>query len=99
MYTTPLSLTGELPATHWISAGLIQADFAGLMPLTTHGDEITTTPGNAAVVADLATKAGMSVTTAQVQALFDVSDITEQTAQEAWGRLGLMLASESVKTI
>lgn len=93
MYTTPLSPTGELPATHWISAGLIQADFAGLMPLTTHGDEITTTPGNAAVVAHLATKAGMSVTAAQVQALFDASDTTEQTHQQALDRLGLQMAS------
>lgn len=93
MYTTPLSPTGEMPATHWISAGLIQGEFAGLLPLTTHGEEVTTTPGNAAVVAHLAGEAEMSVTAADVQELFDVSDITEQAAQEAWGRLGLTLAS------
>ena len=94
MYTTPLSPTGEMPATHWISAGRIQADFAGLMPLTTHGEDVTITPGNAAVVANLATKAGMSVTAAQVQALFDVSDTTAQTHQQALDRLGLQMASE-----
>jgi len=31
MYTTPLSPTGELPATHWISSGLIEQAFADLL--------------------------------------------------------------------
>lgn len=31
MYQTPLSPTGELPATHWISSGLIEQDFADLL--------------------------------------------------------------------
>lgn len=36
MWNTPLSETGNLPATHWISSGLITAEFAELLPLTQH---------------------------------------------------------------
>lgn len=36
MWNTALSVTGNLPATHWISSGLITAEFAELLPLTQH---------------------------------------------------------------
>ena len=53
MWTTPLSATGQEPATHWISAGLISEDFAALLPLTTYPEdaEPITTPGNPEAVA------------------------------------------------
>jgi len=35
MFTTALSATGALPATHYISSGYIFDDFAALLPLTT----------------------------------------------------------------
>ena len=38
MWTTPLSPTGNLPATHWISTGQIGDDFAAIMPFS-HGGE------------------------------------------------------------
>jgi hypothetical protein len=31
MWNTPLSPTGELPATHWISAGHIEDEFAAMI--------------------------------------------------------------------
>lgn len=31
MYSVPLSPTGELPPTHWISSGLIEQEFADLL--------------------------------------------------------------------
>jgi hypothetical protein len=31
MYSTPLSADGKLPASHWISAGLVQEQYAELM--------------------------------------------------------------------
>lgn len=31
MFNVPLSPTGEMPATHWISAGLIEQEFADLL--------------------------------------------------------------------
>lgn len=86
MWTTPLSSTGAEPATHWISAGLISQDFAALLPL---GNE----PGNAALVAQLATANGMATTAEQVRALFDVADVTEDESHVAMARLGLVMVS------
>jgi hypothetical protein len=95
MWTTPLSASGFMPATHWISAGLISAEFAALLPLTTYpaDAEPVTVPGDVATVAQLAAANGFEATTEQVQALFDASDITEQEAMQAWGRLGMVIAS------
>lgn len=96
MYTTPLSSTGELPATHWISAGLISQSFADMLPLTVFPQDSgpITTPGTPLLVADLATANDYPTTRDDVQALFDVSDVTEQDAFTAMARLGLTLASE-----
>jgi hypothetical protein len=96
MWTTPLSASGLLPATHWISAGLISAEFAALLPLTTYpaDAEPVTTPGGAAMVAQLAAANGFEATIEQVQALLDVSDITEQEAMQAVGRLGVAIAND-----
>jgi len=93
MYTTPLSATGQEPATHWISAGLISEDFAALLPLTTYPEdaEPVHTPGNPEAVAALANEAGYTTTPEQVQALFDASDVTEQEAHEVMARLGLQM--------
>ena len=100
MYTTPLSATGQEPATHWISAGLISEDFAELLPLTTYPEdaEPITAPGNAEAVAMLANEAGYTTTAEQVQALFDASDVTEQEAHEAMARLGLQMVQPTEPT-
>ena len=94
MWTTPLSASGFMPATHWISAGLISGEFAALLPLTSYpvDAEPVTVPGDAAMVAQVATANGFETTAEQVQALFDACDITEQEAMQAWGRLGLSMA-------
>jgi hypothetical protein len=99
MWTTPLSASGFMPATHWISAGLISAEFAALLPLTSYpaDAEPITVPGDAATVAQLAAENGFEATAEQVQALYGVSDITEQDAMQAWGRLGLSMASEDTR--
>ena len=99
MLTTPLSATGELPATHWISAGLISEQFATMLPLTEYpaDAEPIYTPGQASLAAYLATKAGFAATEEDVQALFDVSDVTEQDAFTAMARLGLMMAIEPME--
>ena len=95
MYTTPLSPTGELPATHWISAGLISQSFADMLPLTIFPEDSDpiTAPGEALLVADLATANDYPTTRDDVQALFDASDVTEQDAFTAMARLGLMMAN------
>ena len=97
MFTAPLSATGQEPATHWISAGLISEDFAALLPLTTYPEdaEPITTPGNPEAVAALANEAGYTTTPEQVQELFDASDVTEQEAHEVMARLGLQMVQPS----
>jgi hypothetical protein len=99
MWTTPLSPTGAEPATHYISAGLIDEQFAALMPLTQYpaDAEPIHTPGRAAIAAHLATQNGYVVTTEEVQALFDVCDSSEQGPYEALARVGLMLVTEAVE--
>lgn len=99
MFTTPLSVTGTLPASHYISSGMIEAPFADLLPLTsvTYGENGTpstsTRPGNVALTAHLATEAGLSITEAEVSALLAAVDVSDQAAEDALARLGLKIIS------
>lgn len=81
MLATPVSATGSLPATHYISAGMIEDQFAALLPL---GDA----PGQPETIVALAAGA---VTLAQAKALLSAIDVTEQDPFTAMSRLGLML--------
>lgn len=100
MFTTPLSVTGTLPASHYISSGMIEAPFADLLPLTsvTYGEDGTpstsTRPGNVALTAQLAAEAGLPITEAEVAALMGGVDVSEQQAEEAMSRLGLQIVAE-----
>lgn len=76
MFTTPLSATGELPATHWISSGLIEQDFADLLASP---DGLTA----------VATQAGLDP--APLVAIVAASDITDEPADVALARLGLQM--------
>lgn len=87
MFTTPLSPNGTLPATHYISSGLIESEFADLLPLDS-------TPGQPDVVHSLAQQAGMSVTIDNITRLLAAVDVSEQPPAEALERLALAMASE-----
>ena len=82
MYQTPLSPTGELPATHWISSGLIEQSFADLLASP---DALTA----------VATSAGLAP--AHLVAIVAASDITDEPADAALARLGLQLCHASVE--
>ena len=82
MYSVPLSPTGELPATHWISSGLIEQDFADLLA----------SPDALAAVAAVATGAGIDP--APLVAIVAASDITDEPADVALARLGLQLCQQ-----
>jgi len=106
MFTTGLSATGALPATHYISSGYIFDDFAALLPLTTvepstddgEPDMVTERPGNVAFVEGLAAQAGITLPAGTVAGLFDALDVSEQGPFEAVARLGLvMVQSEAVE--
>lgn len=104
MFTTGLSATGALPATHYISSGYIFDDFAALLPLTTvepstkdgEPDTVTERPGNVPVVEGLAAQAGITLPPGTIAALFDAIDVSEQGPLEAMARLGLSIVQEDI---
>ena len=102
MFITCLSATGTAPATHFISSGPISDDMAALLPLTTvtqdaeGNDVITTAPGDAAYVVELAAQAGITVTVEQVAGLLAAVDVSEQAPFEAMARLGLKLVQRAL---
>lgn len=96
MFTTALSTTGLDPATHYISSGLIESDFADLLPLIelpADADPVIH-PGQPDLITQMATDQGMGVTVDEVQALLASVDVTEQPPTDALDRLGLRLSAE-----
>ncbi len=100
MFTTGLSATGALPATHYISSGPIAKEFGDLLPLTTFDEEgqPTTRPGDVATVEAIADQAGITLPAGTIAALFAAIDVTEQEPFTAMSRLGLvMVQAEAVE--
>lgn len=97
LWTTPLSADGAEPATHWISSGLIEEQFADLLPLSEWtlnlDDEWTETVvsnGGPTLLAELSEGA---VTEEQVIAIFSQCDVTLDKPQQALNRLGLQMVT------
>ncbi len=102
MFTTGLSATGALPATHYISSGPIYESLADLLPLTTVAYEEedaaeTTRPGNVPVVEGLAAQAGITLPPGTIAALFYAIDVTELGPWAAMARLGLAIAQGDIE--
>lgn len=97
MFVTGLSATGQEPATHYVSTGLIAETFAAPLPLQTWEQQdsgwvlVDSQPGDAALVVEKAAENEMTVTQAEVQALFDASDVTTQEPFVAFERLELKI--------
>ena len=99
IFTTGLSATGEAPATHFISSGAIETQFANILPLSTitTADEVETvskTTGNIEAVIQLAKDAGKTVDAKTIGGLFAALDVSEQPPFVAMARLGLQLVTE-----
>ena len=103
MFVVGLSATGNAPATHYISAGLITSDMAALLPCTSvttdaEGKQtVSTTPGMPEAVPALAAKAGITTTKAQITALYASIDVSDQPPFEAMARLGLQIVQVPLK--
>lgn len=104
MYTTPLSPTGLEPATYWISSGLIDPDYAALMPLLewTQDDDgvwqkTVISPGYPDVITDMCVQAGLEVTLSEVQTLLDATDVTMEEPQQSWVRMGLQIVQPPIE--
>jgi hypothetical protein len=93
MFITGLSATGSDPVTHYISSGVISDEMAALLPLTTVNPDgsTTTAPGDPAYVVELAAQAGITVTRAQIDALYAAIDVSDQEPFAALDRLGFKL--------
>ena len=96
MFTTALSATGDDQATHYISSGLIESEFADLLPLIEFPADADPVihPGQPDLITQMATDQGMGVTVDEVQALLASVDVTEQPPTDALDRLGLRLSAE-----
>lgn len=97
MWIAGLSADGGEPATHYVSTGAISPEFAILMPSQTWAlDEDGTwtmtdiVPGDPVALHGLCVAAGMTVTLADIQAVFLTSDVTEQEPGVALTRRGLV---------
>ena len=101
MFTTGLSASGEFPATHYISSGHIEQQFADILPLTTVNQDseglpdIYTRPGNVEAVESMAAQAGIELPPGAIAALFAAIDVSAQGPFEAVARLGLSFSQES----
>lgn len=99
MFSTPLSASGLFPATHYISAGLIEDTFAAILPLDIPGAEDTPAqrvPGNPeAVLAALPEDYEPVLTLEDVEGLFGTAMVSEEEALAALARLGLAMCAES----
>lgn len=97
MFTTGLSATGELPATHYISSGHIEQLFADILPLTTVNQDgeglpdIHTRTGNVEAVEAMAAQAEIELPPGTIAALFDAIDVSFQGPHEAMSRMGVQI--------
>ena len=98
MFITGLSTTGNAPATHYISSGLISDDMAYLLPCTSVDAEgvATTDPGHPELVPALAAEKEITVSLAVVNALYAAIDVSDQDAMAALDRLGLKLIQQAL---
>ena len=93
MWLAQLSLTGTVPATHYISNGVMQDSFAAMWPLDSIdalGVKTRISQGNATQVYNYAIAKGMTVLLVDIQALFTAADVTDRDSPFAeLARLGL----------
>ena len=98
MWLTGLSATGNAPATHYVSTGLISPEFAALVPEQVweqdeNGDWVQTgsSPGDPVMCYQMCIAGGLTVTQAQVNAVYAAADVTQQEPFVAFARLGLQM--------
>jgi len=98
MWTTPLSSTGNDPATHYISSGYVPMAYSYLVPSQTWEQNedgewiiVNSTPGDPVAVYAHCVESGVECTQEEIDELFAVVDVTEQGPFTAMERLGLSM--------
>ena len=79
MFQTALSATGTEPATHYVSSGPIEQQFADLLD------------SGAENIHAVVTAAGIDVPLESVQQIMTCADISDDPAEVAFDRIGLVL--------
>jgi hypothetical protein len=104
MWTTPLSATGQEPATHYISSGYIPEEFVSLAPCTTWEQDETGNwiasdiyPGDAATVYAYAEMGGLPISLVTIQGIFSRADCSPQEPFVHMGRMGLQIINPQVE--
>lgn len=99
MWTTPLSPTGNLPTTHWISTGLIGEDFAAIMPFSHEVEGAWITEPYSAAAFMVLTEANnvTPLPVEQITSIMSMVDVSDQEPFAAMDRLGLMLVQEPIE--
>lgn len=85
LFTTPLYPEGGTEATHAISSGYIAGEYADLLPC---GDQ----PGNLEALLAMLEGVEFPITTEELTGMLAIIDISDETAEAAMGRLGLVIA-------
>lgn len=78
MWTTGLSATGEAPATHFISSGMIGKEFIDIL-------------NDPTAMLEASQEEGSEITLEQCECLLSVADVSEEGPFEAMERLGLKM--------
>lgn len=86
MFSTALSADGNEPATHWISSGLIEDQFATMLE-------------NPAIFHTAAEQAGIELPAGSIEALLSQCDISDDQAEVAFERLGVQTVQEGVENV
>lgn len=106
MWTTPLSESGEEPATQWISSGYIGVEFASALPLTTLSTDeedntvLDTVYPDPNVFYDLCEQSGIPPeympTEEELNSIFHAVMVSEEGPFAAMDRLGLKMIVEKL---
>jgi hypothetical protein len=92
MFSTTLSATGDLPATHYISAGMLEDTFASLLPNQLEGEQLD--PGNPTMIVQLAQQLEVEVTEAVVNDLLSSAYVSEASPEAVLSFLNLTIIQE-----
>ena len=87
MFQTALSADGSEPATHYVSSGQIEQQFADLLD------------SGAENIHAVVTAAGIEIPLEAVQQIMACTDISDDPAEVAFERAGLQIVAEEVENV
>jgi hypothetical protein len=103
MWTTPLSVSGADPASHYISSGYISEEFVNIVPYTEWAKDennqwisISTDEGDASTIYSYTSEFGLDVSLSEIQGIFSRSDVSSQEPFVHIERMGLKFIQSEI---